>query len=102
MAQESGVGQTPGSPSNGWYGYWGQVIRTTEPLRPARSVQRPVALGLGAVLLDELRHRQSRLELHVIHGHGVSPPRNIAPRLRRRRLISRDGRLSVVANQEVI
>ena len=44
-----------------------------KPVRPARPVQRPVALRLGSVLLDELRHRQPRLKLHLVHRHGSSP-----------------------------
>jgi hypothetical protein len=68
-------------------------------VRPTRPVQRSVALGFGAVLLDELRHRQPSLKLHLIHRHRRSPPRNIAPRLRRSGLKSRDFQLSEVANQ---
>ena len=78
------------------------ALRAAKPLRPARPVQRAVALRLRAVPLDELRHRQPHLELHLVHGHAGSPPRNVAPRLRRARLTSRDGRLSVVANQVLI
>jgi len=76
--------------------------RATKSPRPACPVQRSVALRFGAVAQDELRHRQPRLELHLGHGHDDSPPRNMVLRLRRTRLTSRDGRLSVVANQVTV
>ena len=28
QAKRGGLGSTPGSPSDGWYGYWGQVTWT--------------------------------------------------------------------------
>lgn len=75
------------------------ALGATKSLRPPGLIQHPVALGFGAVLLDELRDRQTTLKLHLIHRHDVSPSRNMAPRLRRSCLTSRDGWLSVVANQ---
>ena len=72
---------------------------TTKSLRPARPVQRPIALRLGVVPLHELRHRQSRMELHLIHGQDGSAPRHMAPRLRYLPLTSGGRRLSEVANQ---
>ena len=54
------------------------AARAAVALRPARLVQRPVALGFGAVALEELGHRQALLELHPIHRHGRTPGRNRA------------------------
>lgn len=57
------------------------VFRTAKPLWLARSVRRPVVLGLGPpVSLDKLRHRQPRLELHLIQGHDRPPSCHMAPR----------------------
>ncbi|MCE4360297.1 hypothetical protein, partial [Xanthomonas hortorum] len=59
-----------------------------------------IALGFGAVGREELRHRQSRLELHGIDTHHAtslaSGDSSIHPARRR----SCDRRLMVRANQE--
>jgi hypothetical protein len=46
-----------------------------------------------------LSQRQKMNLTPTANGHDDSPPRNMVLRLRRTRLTSRDGRLSVVANQ---
>lgn len=66
-----------------------------------------MAISLLEYNLDEdlvcqfqLRYRQPRLEPHPIHGHHVCPLPNMAPNPLRRRLTSRDGRPSVLTNQD--
>ena len=51
------------------------TLGTTKPVWPTRLDQSRFTLGLGAKLLDKLRHRQAGLELHTIHGHDISPVR---------------------------
>jgi hypothetical protein len=70
-----------------------------KPLRPTCPIQRPAALGLGAVEADELGHRQTGLELNGVHGHGGMPPMETGANLRLQRLKSRDFRLRFDANQ---
>lgn len=60
---------------------------------------RPVALRVGAVLLDELHHRQLRLKLHQDHHHDRSQPWNMASKLHLSHFASRDGQLNQVASQ---
>lgn len=47
--------------------------RALEAARPARRLQRRLALRFGSIQLQELRHRQSRLKLHSVHRHGAPP-----------------------------
>ena len=69
-----------------------------EALWPTHPVQRPIELGLRAIPLDELRHRQPRLKLHRVQGHDGSPSRNLATWPHRVRLTLRDSWLIFVAN----
>ena len=64
-------------------------------------IQRPAALGLGAVEADELGHRQTGLELNGVHGHGGMPPVETGANLRLQRLKSRDFGLRFDANQVI-
>src|SRR5690606_4070645 len=73
-----------------------------EALRPARLVQRPVALGFSAVARKELSHRQALLELHPVHRHDRPPRRNTVTILPVARLISCDSWLRFGANQELL
>jgi hypothetical protein len=46
---------------------------TAKSLGPTSLKQSRFTLRLGAKLLDKFRHRQTRLELHSIHGHDAPP-----------------------------
>jgi hypothetical protein len=72
--------------------------RAAEPLRSVRPVQGVIALGLGAVLLNVLSHRQPRLELHLIDGYVVAPLPGKASKQVPARIMPRDSWLSVAAN----
>ena len=65
---------------------------------PTRLVQGAVGLGFGAVLLHELDHRQTLLELDEVDRHdGALGGEGVIVTRRRRK--SRDGRLRFGANQ---
>jgi hypothetical protein len=72
--------------------------RATEAVWPARLVQSAVRFRFGAVLLHELDHRQTLLELDEVDGHDADLGREDVIVTRRRRK-SRDNGLRIRANQ---
>ena len=72
--------------------------RAAEAMWPTRLVQGAVGFGFGAVLLHELDHRQTLLELDEVDRHdGALGGEGVIVTRRRRK--SRDGRLRFGANQ---
>lgn len=58
------------------------ATRAAKTLRPARLLKRRLALLLGAVPLEKLRHRQARLELDSIHRHASTHRNELGQRIR--------------------
>ena len=47
------------------------TARAAKSLRPARVLQRRLALGLGSELLEQFKQRHPPLKLNTIHGHDA-------------------------------
>ncbi len=50
------------------------AVRTRKTARPAKGLKRLLALRFGSVVLQKVRHRQSRLKLNSIHRYFVALP----------------------------
>jgi len=75
------------------------AARTGKPVRPTCRLQGCCALRLAAEPLGELRHRQTRLKLDSIHGHGAAL-RVVTESSISVAGLTRCARLTIIANQE--